>query len=391
MKEHYREINEYIDNHKEEMIEKWSTLVNLEGHYNERENVEKAMKWLKNEFEEIGVKCTVKEIDSDHAGVLIGVLGAERQGEPVLFSGHIDTVHYTGTFGGENPFYIENGLAFGPGVLDMKGGIIITLYVLKALNHIGFNERPIKVLFVGEEESDHVENNVDELVKEESKGAICAFNMETGNIENRLCVGRKTQCTFFVTVKGIGGHAGNEFFKGRNALLEAMYMINELVKWTDLQKQIFVTPTVINSGEHSSSIPNLCTFAVDVRFPRTEDIEPFIHRFEQLIKKPSIDGTLTEYRVNIAKLHPFGPTEQVMKMFDFVNKVVESNGYDSFGQIELGGSTDAGSIANAGVPVLCSCGVIGEYNHSTKEYAVVQSVFDRSKIFAAAVTELSTF
>ena len=320
----------------------------------------------------------------------MGVLGSDRPGKPVIFSGHIDTVHHSGSFGKENPFEIRDGKAYGPGVLDMKGGIIISLYVVKALNHLGYNEHPIKILYAGEEESDHIGNDADIFYTEESKGALCAFNMETGHIENRLCVGRKTQYTVRAKVHGLGGHAGNEFTKGKNAVHEAIFKAAELTKLTDLDRGTTVTVSVINSGTNTNttSIPDLSEFAVDIRVFSDEIGKKVLEDVDQIMKKVFVEGTTTEYYVDLAKLHPFEPNPQIMRLFSLVNQVAADHGFAEFGQIQLGGASDAGAIAAAGIPVLCSCGPIGEFNHNVREYAVVDSLFERAKIYALTVTEI---
>ena len=390
MNQYYNEINRFIDAHKDEMVEKWKTLVNMEGHYDEKENVERAAGWLKNEFEQEGFQCRIHEVMKERAGILVGVLGSDRPGKPVIFSGHIDTVHHSGSFGKENPFEIRDGKAYGPGVLDMKGGIIISLYVVKALNHLGYNEHPIKILYAGEEESDHIGNDADIFYTEESKGALCAFNMETGHIENRLCVGRKTQYTVRAKVHGLGGHAGNEFTKGKNAVHEAIFKAAELTKLTDLDRGTTVTVSVINSGTNTNttSIPDLSEFAVDIRVFSDEIGKKVLEDVDQIMKKVFVEGTTTEYYVDLAKLHPFEPNPQIMRLFSLVNQVAADHGCAEFGQIQLGGASDAGAIAAAGIPVLCSCGPIGEFNHNVREYAVVDSLFERAKIYALTVTEI---
>ena len=141
MSKYFDQINAYIDSHKDEMIEKWKQLVNLEGRFDEKENVEKAQAWLRKEMEAAGFRCWTEPSRSDRCSVLLGILGEDRPGKPVVFGGHIDTVHPKGSFGGENPFYIEDGKAYGPGVLDMKGGIIIALYVAKALEELGYKDQ----------------------------------------------------------------------------------------------------------------------------------------------------------------------------------------------------------------------------------------------------------
>ncbi len=389
MNKYYAQINSFIDAHKDEMIEKWKTLVNLEGHYEEKANVEKAQAWLRKEFEAEGFECYVRDVRPDRAGILVGILGEERSGGPILFCGHVDTVHHTGAFGKANPFTIKDGKAYGPGVLDMKGGIIIALYVVKALNAIGYNEHPIKIMFAGEEEGDHIGTDVDTFFTEQAKGAVCAFNMETGHITNSLCVGRKTQYTLWATVHGLGGHAGNEFTKGHNAVHESILKCAELMKLTDLSVGTTATVSIITSGKNtnSTSIPDLSEFTVDFRVFSDDLGKELLKKIDTIMHKTFVEGTTTEYHIDMAKLHPFQPNEKIMKLFNLVNEVAEENGFPKFGQIKLGGASDTGAIAAAGIPVLCSCGVIGEYNHNIREYAVVDSLFSRAKIYALTITE----
>jgi len=390
MNKNFEAISAYIDEHQQDILNDWRDLVNLEGHYAERENVEKAQQWVKERFEAEGFKCHVIELMPERAGLLVGMLGEDRPGKPVIFSGHVDTVHHKGSFGRENPFKIEDGKAFGPGVLDMKGGVVSALWIVRALNHIGYDEHPIKILFTGEEESDHVGNNADELYTQEATGGLCAFNMETGHIQNRLCVGRKTQLTINAEIKGLGGHAGNEFTKGHNAVHEAILKCADLMKLTDLDKGTTVTVSIIDAGgnTNSTSIPDLAHFTVDMRVFTNELGEELLEKCDKIMNTTYVEGTETTWEVVRAKLHPFDENEQITKLFDFVNGVAEENGFEKFGKIKLGGASDAGAISEAGIPVLCSCGPIGEYNHNIREYAVVQSLFDRTKIFATAITEI---
>lgn len=390
MNAYYKEITAFIDSHRDEMIEKWKTLVNLEGKTDEKDNVEKAQAWLRKEFEAEGFECYIRPSRPDRAGVLVGILGKDRPGAPVIFSGHIDTVHRTGSFGGPTPFKIVDGKAYGPGVLDMKGGIIIALYVIKALNHIGYKAHPIKILFAGDEEGGHRGTDVGQFFENESRGALCAFNMETGHITNALCVGRKTGCGITAVVHGLGGHSGNEFTKGHNAVHESVLKCAQLIPLTDLSVGTTVTVSVITSGGNTNktTIPELSEFGVDIRYCSTELGDAVLAKVDEIMHKTFVPGTTTEYEVSRSNLFPFQPNPQILRLLTLVNQVAEENGFPQFGQIQLGGASDAGAIAAAGVPVLCSCGVIGEFNHNIHEYAVVDSLFSRAKIYAMTVTEL---
>lgn len=389
MNAYYDQICKYIDDHHDEMIEKWKTFVNLEGRYDEKENVEKAQAWFRAELEDAGFETYTVPSRPDRCSVLIAELGKDRPGKPIMFGGHLDTVHPKGAFGCENPFRIEDGKAYGPGVLDMKGGLIIALYVCKALQSIGFASNPLKMVVAGEEEGDHVGTDVDKLFTEESRGALFALNMETGHITNSLCVGRKTQYTFFATVHGKGGHAGNEFTKGHNALNEAVFKVTEMLKLVDLDRGTYVTPSVMHCGKNTSSIPDLCEFAVDVRISNAAEGERIKEAVDQIMKTSYVPGTTTDYELVTAKLREFEPNEKILGLWNEVNKVAEENGFEKFGKITLGGATDTGAIALADIPVLCSCGVVGEFNHNLKEYAIVDSMFSRAKIFTLLALDMA--
>ena len=370
------------------MVDKLTELVNLEGHTLEKENVEKAMAWVRKEFEQEGFSCDIIQIAPDRCGILIGVLGADRPGKPILLAGHVDTVFRKGSFNGENPCFVEDGKIYGPGALDMKGGIIIALYIIKALNEVKYDKHPIKILFVGEEETDHDGNDSDLIIIKESKGCLCAFNLEYAEIGNELGIGQKCQIGYTVKVEGKGGHAGNDFLRGKNAIHEAIMKIYEIIKLTDLDKGTTVTTSVIHAGEQQTAIPDLCDFAVDIRANGEDEQKRIEESMKDILSKTYIDGTKTTCSAYYAKMRPYVETEEIAKLHALVNKVAVENGLSSFGKMLKGGVTDSGNIAAAGVPVLCGCGIRGKYAHNKKEYGIIDSMYDRTAIFAAAITEI---
>src|SRR5699024_9592704 len=163
----------------------------------------------------------------------------------------------------EDPFYIEGNKAFGPGVMDMKGGIVIALYVVKALNELNYEERPIKIIFVGDEEIGHTGSISDEIIAREAEGGICAFNMEPGRMDDCLTVGRKGNIDCHVTVHGVGGHVVNAFLQGRNAIEEMAHKIIRLQSLTDYKNGNVVSVDVIEGGTVSNAIPDRCKIEID--------------------------------------------------------------------------------------------------------------------------------
>lgn len=386
--EKWEEISAYIDSKRGEMVEKLTALVNLEGHFEERGNVEKAQAWFRRELEAEGFRCWTREVADNCAPLMIAALGEDRPGKPVLFSGHIDTVHHKGSFGGDNPCYVEDGKIYGPGVLDMKGGLIIALYAVKALNSVGYNARPIRFIVVGEEESDHVGNNCNEMLTEESRGCLCCFNMETGKLQNVICTQKKSQFTYYLTVDGVGGHAGNDFLKGRNAVNEACMKILEIIRLTDLKKETTVTTAVIRGGGHTSGIADHCEVVFDVRVTCEEEAQRVMDAMYEIAGRTYIDGTTTKLTYYRAKLLPLKENADSVRFLKLINRAAVEAGLEPFGIIHLGGASDAGNIQAAGIPVVDNCGIRGEYAHNRKEYGIVDSLYDRAKAYADTVLRI---
>lgn len=388
MESYMNQIHQYIDGHRKEMLLFWETLVNMQGGSREKEKVNRVMDFLKLSFEAEGLDCRL--IDSrGNANVLVAVDGADRPGRPVVLSGHADTVFPDGSYP-ENPFRIENGTAYGPGVIDMKGGITIILYAIKALHHLGYRERPVKVILVGDEEIGHAGSVTSQILMEEAKGGLCAFNMEIGRPDNCLTTGRKGGVDCHITVHGVGGHVGNDFLKGRNSIAEMAYKIPLLQNLTEYEKGIVVSVDVIRGGTVSNAIPDFCTAELDIRYNKVSDMDLICRKVRDVCSRTSIEGTTTEVEF-IAPMPAFEDTEANHRLLDYVNETITRNGFPPFGSVFVGGNSDASFLAMAGLPTVCSFGVVGTGAHTTEECAVVDSLFERTEMVAAVLMELNNY
>jgi len=382
-----QEIQKFITDHKKEMVADWKALVNSPSQTGNKTDCEKTCALLKTWFENEGLVCETYDVGSVNGPVLSGIWGAERAGKPILFSGHYDTVNLAG----EHPFVIDSkGMAHGLGVLDMKGGIVIALYVVKALKAIGWEERPVKIMFLGDEEKGHLKGSAPEVIAKEAKGALCAFNMETGLVSNKICVSRKGTAQAHFTVYGVGAHSGNDFTKGRNAIEEAAYKIVELRKLTDLEANTTVAVTIIKGGTVPNGIPPQCELDVDVRYGTLSEKQRVMDGFKRIAETNYIEGCRTEYQYN-EYMPPFEQTPEGTKLADFVSEIAVKCGKEEMGQIRLGGGSDASHVTIAGVPTICSIGVRGEFNHTDREYAIVETLFERAEILTNAVVEIEEF
>jgi glutamate carboxypeptidase len=390
MYQHKNEIKSFIDQHRKEMLNFLIDLVNMEGHYNEKAQVEKVRNFYQAALEKEGFKCKVFEVAPDRAGILVAVLGEDRPGKSIILEGHLDTVHRTGSFGKTNPCHVENDKIYGPGVLDMKGGMVMALYIAKALNSIGFNACPIKIIAVCDEEADHVGNDGDKILTENCVGGGIALSFEVAPEDNCLATRRKAQLVYHINIKGKGGHAGNNFWESKNAIFEANRIINEVTQLTDKEQETTVTASVINAGEQQTAVPETCRLVFDIRIVTASEKERVIKRFEEVLNHPS-EGYSITYDLEVAKLKPLQETESVLAVWNFVNEAAKACGYPAFGKTLRGGANDAGNIASAGVPTIDSCGMMGTFAHNIKEYAILESLYTRTEIFATALSEAESF
>lgn len=383
-----RQIEAYVDAHRDEIVEQWKALVNLEGRADEVEAMNAVAEHLLKIFTEAGVDCRLERPNPIAPQTLVGVFGAENPGEPVLFGGHYDTVFKKGLFGDE-PFRIdEDGKAHGPGCLDMKGGIIIALYVIKALKEAGYKERPIRIAFCGDEEGGEHHFDSTPLIREAAKGCKCAFNMETAPVNNDLCVGRKGVAIGEFSVTGVSAHSGNNFEAGRNAIIEAANKILAINAMTDMEKGTHMNVAIVNGGKVWSSIPDYCEVHFSGRFALNSELERVLAELDRLMATTYVEGTTTHYKRPEFIMEVYEQTDANMALWKFCDEVSRENGYGAMGHIFLGGGSDAVHMASAGIPALCSCGVRGEWNHTDREYAIVDSMFTRVKLWCAVVQKL---
>lgn len=385
----YQQICSYIDTHFEEMIGVWKDLVNLESYVKESDGVNKVAEYLKSVFEAEGFNCNIIDVGTECGHSLVGILGEDRGAQPIIFSGHMDTVFPKGTFG-ENPFHIEGNKAYGPGVLDMKGGIVIALYACKALNAIGYNETPLKILFSGNEENGHLNSTGHEVFLKEGAGGKFAFNMETGRIDGALCTGRKGVMTAEIETSGKEAHAGNDFMSGRNAIEEMAYKILEIQSLTDLEAGTTTNAGVISGGTVPNAIPGKCTLKIDTRFSQDseqERLKQALLRISNTNHVPDVTSVLSYGNFMPA----FETNDKVMSFYKYVKETAKNYGLKVPSNVYLGGGSDASNIGKAGTPVLCSCGVQGEWNHTKNEYALVDSLPNRCKLICSVILEQENF
>lgn len=388
MKADIEALRAFAEQNRHEMLLFWENLVNMQAGSREPEKVNRVMDFLKKHFDAEGIACRLVDTKGS-ASVLVAELNKEAPGKPLLLAGHCDTVFPAGSYP-DDPFYIKDGFAYGPGVVDMKNGVAQIFYLLVALKHFGFQDRPVKAVLVGDEESSHAAGISDEILMREAAGCLCCFNMESGRMDNCLTVGRKGGMDCHITVRGVAAHAGNDYLKGRNAIVEMARKLPLLQELTLYDEGLTVSVGVVKGGMVSNAVPDYCYAELDVRYKKPEHMEYIKRKIREVCAKTYIEGTSTEVEF-VAPMPAFAETAANHKLLAYINSVATALGYPASAPIYVGGMSDAAYISSVGVPTVCSMGGQGSGAHTKEERASVESFFRRWLIATACAMEIQNY
>lgn len=376
---------DFIDQHRDEMLALWRELVSIESGSADKEGVDRVADKVKSVLDSEDAQTRLVKFEKA-GNMLVASCGAVRQAAPIAFLGHMDTVFPKGTLA-QRPFLLQDGKAYGPGVLDMKGGIVVLLYAIKALRAAGYDCRPLKVILAGDEEVAHQDSNAAELIRQEAKGCLAAFNFETGFINDHIVVGRKGGRTYTMEAFGVAAHTGNNPKAGRSAVLELAHKAIAIHALTDWESGTNFSVGTFHGGTVSNSTPDYAKMEIDVRCVSEEAALLVERQLQAIAAKTYIDGTRTVLSGGIGFM-PMETTPAVLQLFEVVAAVSVENGFGAPTSMSSGGASDSANSVLAGVPTICSMGVKGENNHSPKEYALVESLYERAKLAAACVLKL---
>ena len=298
----------------------------------------------------------------------------------ILLLCHMDTVFPLGTLA-KMPFYEKDGKVFGPGVSDMKGGIVVALTALAAACASGGLARPVTALFTPDEEIDSTGSRA--LIEERAARSALVLVLEPGMPDGSVKTWRKGVGGFTVTVRGRAAHAGGDHEKGRNAIEEMAHQVLAIQKMTDYAKGTTLNVGVIRGGIAVNVVPEEAVVEVDLRVMRPGEAERITGLMQAL--KPVLDGTSIEVSGGIER--PPMPSDSAMQVtFDKAMAIAAKVDIDLKAS-GTGGASDANLVAPLGIPVLDGLGPAGGEYHSEREYLFKDSLAERVKLLTALLRE----
>jgi glutamate carboxypeptidase len=299
-------------------------------------------------------------------------------GGGVLLLHHMDTVYPLGTLA-KMPFYEKDDKIFGPGVMDMKGGIVITLTALAALKEAGLLARPVTALFTSDEEIGSYTSRA--LIESLARESALALVFESGLLDGALKTWRKGMGTFTVKVNGRAAHAGGKHQDGRNAIEELAHQVIAIQKMTDYAKGTTFNVGMIRGGTASNVVPEQAEAVVDFRVLVPEETGRVDAAMRAL--KPVTPDTSIEVSGGLNR--PPMPCDALMKAtFARAQQIAASIGMELRAS-GSGGGSDGNFVAPLGIPLLDGLGACGEGLHSDREYILTNSLPERARLAAELI------
>lgn len=376
------ELLSFFQSRQQQMVDTLTTLVSFETPTRDKAHVDRMGAYLEAQFRELGAQIIERIPQTDVGDLLLAKWNPSAPGQPILFLIHIDTVWPLGTLA-ERPTRIdEQGRLFGPGAIDMKGGITLVLETLRGLkDRSEMPDRPIWVLMTTDEEVGSVYSN--ETIKTVAKQVGLALVMEPATIEESLKTMRKGIATYQLDIEGLPSHAGNAPEKGINAIIEFANQAMKINAMNDLRNGRSVSVTMVEGGSATNVIPAHVRAFVDTRAISSEQ---WNETDEMLLAlEPVVPGAkLTVQRINGHT--PMERDERMIRNFEQVKRIGERLGL-TITEASSGGGSDGNTVAAMGISVLDGLGPQGDGLHALHEHVVLASLPRRATLLAGMLRE----
>ena len=303
----------------------------------------------------------------------------EGSGPRLLLIGHMDTVFEPGT-AAERPFKVEGDRATGPGVSDMKGGLLAGLHALAALRSL---DRHPSVTFVANPDEEIGSPFSTAHIRGLTAEHDAALVLECARANGDIVSARKGIADYEVTIRGRAAHAGVEPEKGRSAILEAAHQVLAVHALNGRWPSVTVNAGVIEGGTRPNVVPESCRMELDLRAASASEFELAATEVEAIVTRPTLEGVSATLRR--AAFHvPMERTPGNARLAELAIAIAAELGFELRDAL-TGGASDANTTTAAGLPTLDGLGPVGGDDHSADEWLDLSSVVPRITLLAALI------
>jgi glutamate carboxypeptidase len=346
--------------------------------------VDEVGRWVMDAFRDLGASIEVTP-NPDHGDTVTGIL-SERDGTgpALLMVGHLDTVFDPGTVA-ERPFRISDNIATGPGVSDMKGGLLTGLYALRVLR--AFGPLPFgRIVFVANPDEEIGSPVSTPVIRSHAATADVALVMEGARANGDIVSSRKGIADFELRITGRAAHAGVEPEKGRSAILEAANKIVALHALNGRWPGVTVNAGVVRGGTRPNVVAAEAIIQVDLRSVQRATLEAAEAAIRSIADTATVPDTTCEVVV-MGRFWPMEKLERSGRLVDHAVAVAAGLGFP-LRDAATGGASDANTTSGMGVPTIDGLGPIGGSDHSPAEYLEVDSIVPRTALLAGLILAL---
>ncbi|NLY84624.1 MAG: M20 family metallopeptidase [Acholeplasmataceae bacterium] len=355
-------------------------LVTIESPSRNPEGTRKVADFLAEKFERLGWVTEYIDIGSA-VGPCLSVCNRKADKYDVLLLGHMDTVFPLGTVA-ERPFTNKDGMMYGPGVVDMKAGVMYMYYIAECLNGSELLEKTsVCLLFNPDEEISSIYSR--RLIEETAAKAACAMIIEPARANGALVNARKGIAKYEIFFKGIPAHAGVAPEKGASAINEMFCWGIELNKLNNPAMGTTLNIGVVQGGTEPNVVAENAMCKIDVRITDVKEAERIEARMRELAANP-LDARVTVRIEGGVVRPPLNTTAESLALCERVNAIGKDLGID-VKWVATGGGSDGNFTSALGVPTIDGLGPIGGNTHAATEYGEVASIVPRFNLLLETV------
>ena len=381
-------LDAYLDPQEGDMLRLLERIVNMDSFTTDAQDVDQLgtvlTDWLREAgFQTFMMPKTEAPADEPWQADLGHVFMAKthgREAEPgIVFLGHMDTVFPKGT-AQARPFKIEGDRATGPGVADMKAGVVANMVAARALKDLGLIDVPMTLMFSPDEELGAP--TATRVYRERISGARAVICAEPGFPDGGVTTERRGSGHFHMRISGISAHAGRCYEDGASAILELAHKIVALDAFVDAQAQTIVNTGLISGGNSANAVAPWADARIHITFNTVDAAERLVENVRAVAARTFVPRTTTRISGGI-RLHPLEYTADVETLFGMAERACAAMGGYTIRRNRALGASEAGFTASVlGIPSICSMGPEGAELHSPSEYLSVDTVLPRCKMIA---------
>lgn len=349
-------------------LEDFEHVVNMDSASGNNDGILKVAHFFQERFLRLGMACGIQLPGNGTVPCLKATLGDPPH--DMMFLGHMDTVFPEGE-AAQRPFALHDNRAWGPGVCDMKGGLLVALHALETLKKTGdLDKMSICVLFNGDEETGSTQSRP--LIQETAKTCRRVLVFEPCRPDYHLVNQRKGGGWFHIDVIGKEAHAGADPHKGVNAVVELAHLVPLIQDLNDENLGTSAQVTVISGGNKINIIPSYARASVDVRILDPKEKKRVEAFFTQVSQKRLFEQSVIQVTGCIDR-PPMTATQKSLAIQDLIMAQAQKMGV-TMGATTTGGCSDGNLTASLGIPTIDGLGLVGANSHRTDEYVELESI-----------------